>query len=171
VTLTKYFVIMTAAPSPARFRQEATMARRHLAGIFTMALLLPAGAGGQERRQAGGPPPYDSSRETTTTGTIVRDFTIPAGPQRELAILTIAAASGTVHLILAPPDVVRKQKFVFTKGAPVEVKGIPGHHVNGEPAIMTRVVKSGKNTLTIRDETGKPTWEWPKPAGGSPAAR
>lgn len=141
------------------------MTRLHPAGILMVTLLLSAAATGQERRQAGGPPPYDLAKETTTSGTIVGHFTIPAGPQRELAILTIAVDGKKLHVILAPPEVLKKQQFVFSKGAAVEVKGIPGHHVNGEPAIQTRTVQSGKRTLTVRDETGKPTWEWPKSSG------
>ncbi len=137
------------------------MSRARFAGsIVTLSLLLSAAPIAQERRQAGGggPRPYDLAAETTIRATAGRTFTIPAGPQQEMVVLTVTTEGGALQLILAPPDVVKKQAFSVKEGAAVEVTGIPGFQVNGEPAMMTRQVKSGSQTLTVRDATGKQVW-------------
>jgi hypothetical protein len=48
--------------------------------------------------------------------------------------------------------------FVFDKGAVIEAIGMPGFKINGLPALLTRRLTSGKLTLRLRDESGRPVW-------------
>ena len=111
----------------------------------------------QMRRQAPGRTmaEYDPSQEKTVRGAIVRTY---MGPLNDLFIVEITVDGSALHLFLGPAEAVAKHKFAFTPGAPIEAIGMPGFKVNGGPAMLTRQVKSGKQTLTLRDASGKPTW-------------
>ena len=126
--------------------------------VMAIGLIVPGLSNGQERRSPpAGPPPYDTSAETTITATAGATFTMPVGQQ--FMILTVTSEGRVMHLILGPPDFVKKQPFTFKEGASVEATGVPGFRVNSEPAMMARRVKSGTQILTLRDATGKPAWE------------
>jgi hypothetical protein len=120
---------------------------------IAVALTLAAPLDGQLRRSGG--PEYDVAKEITVNGTIVKTY---IGPMNELLILEIAVDGKPLHLLLAPPDSVKKTGFTFPAGAAVEVKGQPGFKVDGHGALLVREVKAGKQTLTLRDRSGKPAW-------------
>jgi hypothetical protein len=134
------------------------VARAAVAGL-AIGLMAYASPAAQERRSGGGGPPYDVAAETTIKATVSRLFEIPAGPDRRMTILTVTADGKTLHLILAPPDFMAKNTFAPKAGDTVEVTGVAGLRVNGEPAMLTRQVRSGGRTLTLRDATGRPAWE------------
>jgi hypothetical protein len=125
---------------------------------MAITLALPGLSSGQERRSPPpGPPPYDASAETTITAKAGPTFTMSVGQQ--FMILTVTSEGRVMHVILGPPDFVKKQPFTFKEGASVEVTGVPGYKVNSEPAMMARRLKAGTQTLTLRDAAGKPAWE------------
>ena len=129
--------------------------------VIALALLLTtAGLLAQERRQgpAASGPAYDPKQETTVTGVVGRSYTIQ-GRNAEQMILSVSANGAPLELILGPADFVKQQNFTFTEGAKLEIVGIAGFQVNGEPAMLTRSIKTGAKTLTLRDATGKPVWE------------
>jgi hypothetical protein len=41
----------------------------------------------------------------------------------------------------------------------LEATAFPATQVNGEPAMLTRLVASGTQKLKLRDEKGTPAWE------------
>jgi hypothetical protein len=126
----------------------------------TLAALAPARA--QERRAApdrggdAGPRPYLVAEEQTVTGTFVRSF---EGPFGELTIFETTAQGKTLNLLLGPPAFVKQQKFEVAKGATLEVIGVPGYKANGNPALLVRQIRSGKQTLTLRTANGEPRWK------------
>jgi len=73
--------------------------------------------------------------QTTVGVTIVRTY---EGPYGELLIVETSVANRALQLFLAPPAVMKKQGFVFDKGAVTEAIGMPGFKVNGLPALLTR---------------------------------
>jgi len=134
------------------------MVRTRLVPAFLMiSLAIPTALLAQERRQAGGGAGgYNVSAETTVKMVVSNTYTMPVGDN--LLILAATVEGRALQVILAPEEYVRKQAFTFTAGATVEVTGVPGAQVNGEPAMLARQVKSGAATLTLRDATGKPAW-------------
>lgn len=131
---------------------------RFMISLLALALLLPAAPFGQERRQAGGPPPYDVRAETTARGTAGKMYPFESGPAGPMMILPVTVEGRTLQLILGPADFVEKQTVTIKDGVAVEVTGVPGFQLNGEPAMLTRQVKSGTATLTLRDAAGQPAW-------------
>ena len=129
---------------------------RRLVMIAAIVMTLPAVPSAQERRQAG-PAPYDRSQEVTVKGKAGRSYTVPGG--NELTILAIEVDGKPLQLILAPADFIKKQKADLAAAATVEATGLPGGHVNGEPAMLVRTLKIGTRTVALRDESGKPLWQ------------
>ncbi len=127
--------------------------------LVALAVAAPLSLAAQERRA--GPGPYDLSREVTVKGTVVRHYTMPspASAEPELSILAVTIEGRPVQLILGPSDFVKKQRTNFTASLKVEVTGLPGAHLNSEEAMIVRKVKAVTQTLTLRDETGKPMWD------------
>jgi hypothetical protein len=128
--------------------------------VIALAVVASATANGQEQRRQGpsGPPPYDVTAETTIKAVAGRMSTIPAGPDRTMMIMAVTVEGGTLNLILAPPDYVKKQTFAVKEGETVDVTGVPGFRANGAPAMMIRQIKAGAQTLTLRDAKGQPLW-------------
>jgi hypothetical protein len=128
-----------------------------LAGV--LAGLAPTHA--QERRAPAdrpgeaGPRPYDVAGEQTVTGTFVRSF---EGPFGEMTIFETTVQGKTLNLLLGPPSWVKEQKFDLKSGATLEITGVPGYKAAGNPALLVRQIKSGKQTLTLRRANGDPMW-------------
>ena len=59
----------------------------------------------------------------------------------------------TLNLLLGPPSWVKQQKFDVKSGATLEMTGVPGYKANGNPALLVRQIKAGKQTLTLRRPT------------------
>ena len=97
--------------------------------MMSMVLTIAASApveGQLARERPAGKPDYDPASETTVRGTIVRTY---GGPYGELFIVEISVANRALQLFLAPPAVMKKQGFVFDKGAVIEAIGMPGFKV------------------------------------------
>jgi hypothetical protein len=134
------------------FRLERSLA------IVVMSLAAVAGTGAQQARQAG-PPKWEPADEQTIKATIQDIRTVPGGPRGEMVYLTITRENAPFHIILGPESWVKKQSFTLAKGAAMEVVGMPGSHVNGEPAMRARTIKIGSKTLTVRNAEGTGLWE------------
>ena len=132
--------------------------RRLLVSALALALLTPVLMDAQERRRSGGPPTsYDVASERTITAT--------AGESRVMTdaemmrILTVTVEGRALQLILAPDEFLKQQAFSVAAGSSVTVTGMPGARVNSEPAMLVREIKAGGKTYTLRDKSGKATWE------------
>ena len=123
--------------------------------IVSLAIALSMFVPAHTQMRRGGGPEYNVTRETTLTGTMVKTY---LGPFEELLILEITTGGEPLHLLLAPPAVVKKMPFDFKEGARVDVIGNPGFKVNGNVGMLVRELKSGKQMLTLRDKRGKPVW-------------
>lgn len=129
---------------------------------LALALALSAAASAQERRQGGdgsGLPPYNLSTEVTVSGKVASTETAPTMSGGEMATVTVTVDGGPLHVLLGPPDFVKKQAFAITANATVQVTGMPGLRLNGEPAMIARTLKVGTRTMTLRDATGAPAWK------------
>jgi hypothetical protein len=130
---------------------------------LALALALSAAASAQERRQGGGNgsglPPYNLSTEVTVSGKVASTETAPTMSGGEMATVTVTVDGGPIHVLLAPPDFIKKQAFAIAANAPIQITGMPGLRLNGEPAMIARTLKIGTRTMTLRDATGKPAWE------------
>ena len=132
------------------------MTVKHVGPSLLALFVMTAIVGAQERRQ-GGPPPYEPSVEKTVTATMGKTFTMPVGEGN--LILETTVDGKTMHVIMGPPQYIKEQKFTFKEGTKVEVTGMPGFRVNSEPAMLARKLQAGKETLTLRDESGEPKWK------------
>jgi|SRR5579871_6377209 len=124
--------------------------------VVAGALLLSWNVVAQEQRQAG-PPPYDVSHEKIVKAKVVGTDVIEPAPGRQMMYLKVTVDGKPVNVIMAPPDWIKKQNFVFTAGAAADVTGIAGYRLNGE-AIMARKIVIGGKTLTLRSDDGKALW-------------
>src|SRR5687768_2249291 len=115
------------------------MMRIEVAALLVFAVVGSGTLCAQERRQAPeGGMQYNARAETTVSGTMVRSY---VGPFGELTILEVSVDGKALHLMLAPPDVVKKQRFDFTPGAAFDAIGVPGFKVNGGAAMLIRELK------------------------------
>ena len=130
---------------------------------LTLAMVVTAGLRAHERRQGGGDgsglPPYNLTTEVTVSGKVASTGTTPTMAGAALATVTLTVDGGPLHVLLAPPDFMTKQAFAIAAGATVQVTGMPGLRLDGEPAMIARTLKIGAKTLTLRDATGKPAWK------------
>jgi hypothetical protein len=106
---------------------------------------------------------YDRSTETTVVGT-VQDIIQPQGGRGPYGMgthLLVKTDSETVEVHLGPTGYISRQGFSFAKNDAVEILGSKTT-VAGKAAIIARVVTKDGKKLTLRDETGRPTWAGPQ---------
>ncbi|HSM86543.1 MAG TPA: hypothetical protein VLT16_10350 [Candidatus Limnocylindrales bacterium] len=101
---------------------------------------------------------YDPAAQTTITGTIekVDEYRCPVTGTVGSHI-TVKAATGLVEVHLAPATYLKYLDFTFRPGEEVKVTGAR-ILMDGKPALMALSVVVGRETLTFRDNKGKPLW-------------
>jgi hypothetical protein len=108
-----------------------------------------------------GSPKYDAAAEAKFKVT-VQDLKLPAkGNEKDAAHLLVTSADGTIDIYLCPKAFLDDMGATFAKGDEVTVTGSKIKQ-DGSDLVLARVVVKGTDTLMLRDDKGKPVWNWHK---------
>ena len=104
-------------------------------------------------------PMYDTSTEVRLTGTVEAVETI-AGPGRASRAmgglhLTLKTATESIGVHLGPSAFLTANKMTVATGDTVEVLG-SRITINHRVVLVAREITKGDNTVTLRDESGRP---------------
>jgi hypothetical protein len=133
-----------------------------LAGLLVLALAAPLALAQKAKHKE---PQYDRSTETTLSATIEEVSTpkCPMMAQERGMHLTVKAGEETLVVHLGPAALMEEYGFAPKKGDTVEVTGSRVRHEEKDSLLARRIV-AGNVTVTLRDEQGKPVWEYGKHA-------
>jgi hypothetical protein len=108
-----------------------------------------------------GPPQYNVAAEAKFKVT-VQDLKLPAkGKEKDAAHLMVTSGADTIDIYLCPKSFLDDMGTTFAKGDEVTVTGSKITQ-DGSDVILARQVVKGTDTLMLRDEKGKPVWNWHK---------
>ena len=108
-----------------------------------------------------GPPKYDPTAEAKFKVT-VQDLKLPAkGNEKDAAHLLVKSGDDTIDIYLCPKSFLDDMGATFAKGDEVTVTGSKIKH-DGSDLVLAREVVKGTDTLMLRDDKGKPVWNWHK---------
>jgi hypothetical protein len=131
--------------------------RRLLVAAFC---LLVASSAAFVNAQAGSPK-YDLTTEAKLKVT-VQDMKLPAkGKEKDAAHLMVTSGTDTIDIYLCPKSFLDDMGASFAKGDEVTVTGSKIKQDGGDLVLAREVVK-GTDTLMLRDDKGKPVWNWHK---------
>jgi hypothetical protein len=103
------------------------------------------------------PPKYDTKTEAKLKGT-VEELKVPSNA-KEITHLLVKNGTDTLDLYLCPKSFMDDMGVSFAKGDEVAITG--SKVKNGEAEMMlAREVVKGTDTLVLRDDQGKPVWDW-----------
>jgi hypothetical protein len=103
---------------------------------------------------------YDLSTETKMKGT-VEEMKLPPKGNKEAAHLLLKTGEVTVDVYLCPRSFLEDMGSDLAKGDEVAITGSKVKGGEGEEVLAREVVK-GQDTLVLRDDKGKPVWNWRK---------
>lgn len=104
-------------------------------------------------------PKYDVATESKMKVT-VEELKLPAkGNEKEAAHLVVKSGSETLDIYLAPKSFLDDMGATYAKGDEVTVTGSKIKQEGGDLILARQVVK-GTDTLLLRDDKGKPVWDW-----------
>ena len=121
--------------------------------VFAAALLSIATA-----RAQSGLPKYDLATETKMKGTI-QELKLPEKGTKEAARLTLKSGDTTFDVYLCPKSFLDDMGSNLAKGDEVNLTGSKVKQ-DGADLILAREVSKGSDTLVLRDDKGKPVWDW-----------
>lgn len=101
-------------------------------------------------------PNYNAATEAKISGTIEDVQQMPHGRMTGIHII-VKTGSETADAHLGPSDFIAGKGFTFAKGDSVEIVGSKVK-MNGADALIAREITKGGNTLTLRDQSGRPLW-------------
>jgi hypothetical protein len=108
-----------------------------------------------------GAPKYDLAAETKFKVT-VQDLKLPAkGNEKDAAHLLVKSGDDTIDIYLCPKAFLDDMGATFAKGDEVTVTGSKIKQ-DGNDLVLARQVVKGPDTLMLRDDKGKPVWNWHK---------
>jgi hypothetical protein len=108
-----------------------------------------------------GPPKYDVATEAKFKVT-VQDMKLPAkGKEKDVAHLMVTSGADTIDIYLCPKSFLDDMGATFAKGDEVTITGSKIKQ-DGSDVILAREVVKGTDTLMLRDDKGKPVWNWHK---------
>jgi hypothetical protein len=124
--------------------------------VAALALAVPARAA-QHGDMAMPGMDYNKATETTITGTVEGTMEVPGQHALSGVHLVLSTAEGTVHVHAGPASYLASKNAAFKKGDKVEVIG---SRIKGEgfEAVLARQIRKGAQTVTLRNEAGKPLW-------------
>jgi hypothetical protein len=106
-------------------------------------------------------PKYDLTTETKMKGTI-QELKLPEkGSEKQAAHLTLKSGDSTVDVYLCPKAFLDDMGSNLAKGDEVNLTGSKVKH-DGADLVLAREVVKGTDTLVLRDDKGKPVWDWHK---------
>lgn len=128
----------------------------HLRGVIVMTVLalLSIPTNGQSAN-----PKYDSTTEAKMKGT-VQELKLPTKENaKDVAHLLLKSGTDTLDIYLCPKSFLDDMGTTFAKGDEVVVTGSKVKQDSGD-LILAREVDKGTDTLVLRDDKGKPVWDW-----------
>jgi hypothetical protein len=78
---------------------------------------------------------------------------------KDVAHLMVKSGTDTIDIYLCPKSFLDDMGATFVKGDEVAVTGSKVKQDSGD-LILAREVAKGTDTLTLRDDKGKPVWDW-----------
>jgi len=106
-------------------------------------------------------PKYDLATEAKMKGT-VQELKLPdKGSEKEGARLTLKTTDATINVYLCPKSFLDDMGSTLAKGDEVNLTGSKVKQ-DGTDLILAREVVKGTDTLVLRDDKGKPVWNWHK---------
>jgi hypothetical protein len=103
-------------------------------------------------------PKYDLATETKMKGTI-QELKLPEKGAKEAARLTLKSGETTIDVYLCPKSFLDDMGSNLAKGDEVSLTGSKVKH-DGADLVLAREVSKGTDTLVLRDDKGKPVWDW-----------
>lgn len=144
------------------------MAWRGLQALGLACVLAGASAAGLAPAFAQPGPPaadrhYDPQTVETVEGTVTSvDRVATSGRWGGGVHLMLQTAQGPLAVHLGPAWFIDSQTLRVAAGDRVTVTG-SRLEVGGQPALIARTLTKGSETLTLRDETGRPVWAGQRP--------
>jgi hypothetical protein len=120
---------------------------------ITLAILYAASASAQASL-----PKYDLTTETKMKGTI-QELKLPEKGAKEAARLTLKSGDVTIDVYLCPKSYLDDMGSSLAKGDEVSLTGSKVKQ-DDKDLVLAREVVKGSDTLVLRDEKGKPVWDW-----------
>lgn len=106
-------------------------------------------------------PKYDLTTETKMKGT-VQELKLPEkGSEKDGAHLVVKSGADTLDVYLCPKSFLEDMGSTLAKGDEVSLTGSKVKQ-DGADMILAREVVKGNDTLVLRDDKGKPVWNWHK---------
>ena len=103
-------------------------------------------------------PKYDVATETKMKGTI-QELKLPEKGAKEAARLTLKSGDSTVDVYLCPKSFLDDMGSTLAKGDEVSLTGSKVKQGDAD-FVLAREVSKGSDTLVLRDDKGKPVWDW-----------
>jgi hypothetical protein len=120
--------------------------------VFAVSVLMSSRSYSQN-----GAPKYDATTETKMKGT-VEELKLPEkGHDKEIVHLVMNNGGETVDIYLCPKSFMDDMGVTFTKGDEIAFTGSKVKQ-GGADMVLAREVVKGQDTLTLRDDKGKPVW-------------
>jgi len=108
-----------------------------------------------------GSPKYDAAAEAKFKVT-VQDLKLPAkGNEKDVAHLLVKSGDDSIDIYLCPKSFLDDMGATFAKGDEITVTGSKIKQ-DGSDVVLAREVVKGTDTLMLRDDKGKPVWNWHK---------
>jgi hypothetical protein len=106
-------------------------------------------------------PKYDLATETKMKGT-VQELKLPEkGSEKDGARLVVKSGADTLDVYLCPKSFLDDMGSTLAKGDEISLTGSKVKQ-DGADMILAREVVKGNDTLVLRDDKGKPVWNWHK---------
>lgn len=132
-----------------------------IALAVSMTVLLGSSAFAQRGQGRQGGRIYNPNTEATITGTVdaVEHVTPPRGGGRSPGGVHVTLKTGTesIEVHLGPAAYLKSKHFDIEKGDTLKIVG-SRVTLDGQPALIARTVTMGDQTVTLRDESGRPMW-------------
>jgi hypothetical protein len=133
----------------------------HLRRLLATAFCLLVGSSAVLVQAQAGAPKYDAGTEAKFKVT-VEDLKLPAkGSAKEVAHLLVKSGDDSIDIYLCPKSFLDDMGATFAKGDEVTVTGSKIKQ-DGADLVLAREVVKGTDTLMLRDDKGKPVWNWHK---------
>ena len=104
-------------------------------------------------------PKYDLQTETKMKGTVEEVKLPPKGSEKEIVHLLVKNGAEIVDVYLCPNSFLGEMGVGFSKGDEVAVTGSKVEQ-DGADFVLAREVVKGNDSLVLRDDKGKPVWNW-----------
>lgn len=134
--------------------------------FLCLALALPLAAQAEPDAIGGGPgggrgammQPYDATKEETFQAVVSNINTWEKG-RMVLVILSVKVGDKTYAVLAGTQTFLKEKNIAFAKDDQITIKGVSVTSDSAMgPRIRAREITKGKDTLTLLDKDGHPTW-------------